>query len=269
MTLPPDPDGAAAPPLSPTDADGGADGVAAETDAAIRRADGRPLRLLTALEIRILGVLVEKERTVPDTYPLSLNALQSGCNQKSSRDPVMQASEADLLAGIDELRRLSLLVESSGGRVMRYAHNLDRVLGLSREAVALVTTLMLRGPQTAAELRANTERLARFADVSSVEGYLEQLASRGLGGLVLLLARRPGSRESRWAYCLAGPPGEAAGPDEGEGTGSRGGPNEATGVSDGAALAQRVAALEAEVAALRATLVMLCDSLGMERPAER
>lgn len=161
---------------------------------------------LSTLETRVLGVLVEKELTVPDVYPLSLNALTAGCNQKNNRDPLLQASEAEVQAAIDRLKPLSLVIESSGSRVMRYSQNVGRVLRVSSEAVALLATLWLRGPQTAAELRAASERLHRFADVSSVEGYLEQLAARAEdagGALVKLLARAPGAREPRWAQLLS------------------------------------------------------------------
>jgi uncharacterized protein YceH (UPF0502 family) len=171
------------------------------------------LPLLNPIETRVLGVLVEKERTVPDTYPLSLNALTAGCNQKNNRDPLMSASEGDVQAAIDRLRPLSLVIESSGSRVMRYSQNVQRVLKVPSEAVMLLATLWLRGPQTAAELRAAAERLHRFADVSSVEGYLEELATRPAeqgGPLVTLLARRPGMREQRWTHLLSGPPIEDA-----------------------------------------------------------
>ena len=166
------------------------------------------LPLLTLLECRVLGVLIEKEATVPDTYPLSLNALTSGCNQKNNRDPVLAATDADVQAAVDRLRPLSLVIESSGSRVMRYSQNVQRVLKVPSEAVALLAALWLRGPQTAAELRAASERLHRFADVSSVEGYLEQLANRAAeagGPLVVLLPRSPGMREQRWAHLLSGP----------------------------------------------------------------
>jgi uncharacterized protein YceH (UPF0502 family) len=156
---------------------------------------------LSLLEARILGVLVEKELTVPDIYPLSLNALTVGCNQKNNRNPVLNASDEDVQAAIDRLKPLSLLIESSGSRVMRYSQNVGRVLKVPSEAVALLAALWLRGPQTAAELRAATERLHRFADVSSVEGFLTQLAERSLesgGPLVRLLPRAHGARESRW-----------------------------------------------------------------------
>ena len=160
-------------------------------------------RALTPLEARVLGVLAEKQATVPDTYPLSLNALVAGCNQKTARDPVMNASEADVLVAVDSLKGLSLLVESSGSRVARYEHNLARGLVVPSQAVAILAVLMLRGPQTAAELRANCERLHRFADVSSVEGFLDELTARQ-PAMVVRLPRAPGSREARWAHLLCG-----------------------------------------------------------------
>jgi uncharacterized protein YceH (UPF0502 family) len=168
---------------------------------------------LSVLEARVLGVLVEKERTVPDIYPLSLNALTAGCNQKNNREPVMAASEAEVQAAVDRLKPLMLVIESSGSRVMRYSQNVARVLKVPTEAVALLATLWLRGPQTAAELRAASERLHRFADVGSVEGYLEQLAARAAeagGPLVRLLPRAPGAREQRWADLLTPPPAASA-----------------------------------------------------------
>ena len=161
---------------------------------------------LSLLEARILGVLLEKELTVPDIHPLSLNALTAGCNQKNNRNPVLSASEADVQAAIDRLRPLSLVIESSGSRVMRFSQNIGRVLKVPSEAVALLAALWLRGPQTAAELRAATERLHRFADVSSVEGFIQQLAERSLesdGPLVRLLPRAAGARESRWVDLLS------------------------------------------------------------------
>ena len=140
-----------------------------------------PLPQLTALQARVVAVLFEKEHTVPDTYPLSLNALVAGCNQKTSRDPVMDTSEREVQQALDELRQRSLVIESSGGRVMRYSHNLKRVLGVPSESVALLVTLMLRGPQTPGELRINCDRLQRFSDLSAMNGFLEELASRSQG----------------------------------------------------------------------------------------
>src|SRR6266404_6001111 len=118
-----------------------------------------PLPALSLLETRVLGTLVEKQHTVPDSYPLTLNALVSGCNQKTSRLPVMEATEAEVQASIDSLKSRNLVMETSGGRVARYAHNLERVLQVPSQAAALLTSLMLRGPQTAGELRISCDRL--------------------------------------------------------------------------------------------------------------
>ncbi|WP_028222705.1 YceH family protein [Paraburkholderia oxyphila] len=163
----------------------------------------RTLRALTPLEARIVGVLVEKQHTVPDTYPLSLNALTSGCNQKTARTPVMNVSEAEALSAIEDLKLVSLVFEGSSSRVPRFEHNLNRVLGVPAQAVALLTVLMLRGAQTGAELRLNSARLHGFADVSSVEAFLSELAERE-PPLVVKLPRAPGERESRWMHLLCG-----------------------------------------------------------------
>jgi uncharacterized protein len=197
------------------------------------------LRLLGALEARVLGVLVEKQATVPDTYPLSLNALVAGCNQKTARDPVMSASDDDVLTAIDGLKSLSLVFEGSGSRVVKFEHNTGRVLGVPSQAVALLATLMLRGPQTAAELRLNCERLHRFADISSVEGFLDELAAKE-PPRVVKLPRAPGSREPRWAHLLcsdAPPPSPSA-------------ELAVAASSNFEQLEARVAALEAQVAVL-------------------
>jgi uncharacterized protein len=216
------------------------------------------LPALSLLETRVLGVLVEKQLTVPDTYPLTLNALVAGCNQKTSRDPVLNASEAEVQATLDRLRALSLIVESSGGRVMRYGHNTERVLGIPSQSVALLATLMLRGAQTAAELRVNCERLHRFADISAVEGFLHELAGRAAGALVVLLPRQAGAREARWAHLLAGPVApEAVAPP-----GPETDPHAVT-VGEIAALKANLAHLESEVKSLRAVLAKVCAELGI------
>jgi uncharacterized protein YceH (UPF0502 family) len=129
------------------------------------------MRLLSPLEARVLGVLVEKQHTVPDTYPMSLNALVGGCNQKTARVPVIEASDGEVLTALDGLKGLSLVFEGSSSRVVKFEHNTGRVLQVPSQAVALLAVLMLRGPQTAAELRLNSERLHRFADISSVDGF--------------------------------------------------------------------------------------------------
>lgn len=165
-------------------------------------------RPLTPAEARVLATLMEKARTVPDSYPLTLNSLQTGCNQKSSRDPVMNLSEADISVAIDGLRELSLVVESSGSRVTRYEHNFQRVAGVPEQSAVLLGLLMLRGPQTAGELRINADRWYKFLDIASVEAFLEELQDRAEekgGPLVTKLPRAPGAREQRWAHLLCGP----------------------------------------------------------------
>jgi uncharacterized protein YceH (UPF0502 family) len=160
-------------------------------------------RPLSLIETRVLGTLYEKERTVPDSYPLTLNALVSGCNQKTSRSPVMEASEAEVQAALDSLKAFNLVMETSGGRVSRYSQNLERVLQVPSQSAAILTVLMLRGPQTAGELRINCERLHGFADISAVQGFLDELAGKSL---VVELPRLPGARENRWSHLLSGAP---------------------------------------------------------------
>lgn len=218
------------------------------------------LPVLSLLETRVLGVLAEKQRTVPDSYPLTLNSLVSGCNQKSSRDPVIEAAEAEVLVALDSLRGLSLIVETSGGRASRYAHNIERVLHIPTQSTALLALLMLRGPQTAGELRLNCERLHKFADISSVESFLVELAERAAGGLVVELPRQPGARENRWMHLLSGAPAieervhvrAASATPSGDVT-----------VGEIAALKANVARLEAEVSELRAMMGKLCAELGV------
>ena len=216
------------------------------------------LRTLSALELRALGVLVEKQHTVPDSYPMSVNALLAGCNQKTAREPVLQAGEAELLTALDGLKSLGLVIESSGHRVPRWEHNVARVLKLPGAAVALLTLLMLRGPQTAAELRGHAERLHRFADISSVEGFLEELAARpdeAGGPLVQRLARAPGEREARWAQCLGVlPEGAAAGATA---------PDDLITLGELAALKAQQQRLQAEVDELRTQLRRLAGELGV------
>jgi len=168
---------------------------------------GSTLPLLTPLEVRVLGVLAEKQLTTPDYYPLSLNALVAGCNQKSSRDPVMNVSEDEVQGVLDTLKDRKLVTNSWGAsrRVVRYSHNLPQVLGTDSGTTALLVTLMLRGPQTAGEMRTACERLHSFADLSSVDAYLAEMVSRPNGPLVVKLAKHPGSREHRWAHLLGGP----------------------------------------------------------------
>lgn len=199
---------------------------------------------LSFLEARILGVLIEKEKTTPDAYPLTLNSLTAGCNQKSARDPVTSVIDSEVQAALEDLRGRILVLETYGasGRVLRYAQNFGRVYGVPPASVALLAILVLRGPQTISELRANSERLYRFDDASSVEAYLEELATRSSGPLVTRLPRQAGAREQRWAHLLCG---AAALPTEAVRRQT---------VQEDTGLEERVARLELEVAELRAAI---------------
>jgi uncharacterized protein len=220
-----------------------------------------PLRILSPLETRVLGTLMEKARTVPDSYPLTLNSVVAGCNQKTSRDPLMNVSDAQAQEALDDLKLLSLVFETSGGRATRYEHNFQRVLGVPEQSAVILGLLMLRGPQTAGELRINTERWYRFADISSVEGFLDELQERTEdkgGPLVVKLARAPGAREQRWAHLLSGPVADTGGAVA----------SEAPSSGEIGALQSRLAAMETEVAALRQTVQRLCQEWGLSQPGQ-
>lgn len=212
------------------------------------------LPLLSPLQIRVLGVLAEKQLTTPDYYPLSLNALVAGCNQKTSRDPVMNVSEDDAKAALDTLNERKLVTQSWGAsrRVVRYAHNLPQVLNTDQGTTALIATLMLRGAQTAGELRTACERMYRFADLSSVDAYLNEMTLRPNGSLAVKLPKQSGSREHRWAHLLGGPV-DAALAQSGLASAPEG-------AADLAALRAEVASLREEVAGLRQAI---------ERPESR
>lgn len=164
---------------------------------------------LSDIEARVLSVLIEKEKTVPDSYPMSLNSLMVGCNQKTSRDPVMSLSEADISVALDSLQSHALVIITSGGRVMRYGQNARKVFKLPEQSVAILAVLMLRGAQTAGELRLNCDRLHSFADISSVDAFLEELAESE-EPWVVRLPKQAGSREHRWQHLLCGEPDLAA-----------------------------------------------------------
>ena len=214
------------------------------------------MRLLSPLEARVLGVLVEKQATVPDTYPMSLNALVGGCNQKTARSPVIEATEADVLGALDGLKGLSLVFEGSSSRVVKFEHNTGRVLKLPSQAVALLAVLMLRGPLTAAELRLNSERLHRFADISSVDGFLDEMACKD-PALVVKLARAAGEREARWAHLLCGEPVQPA-------ARLSAADNDSVGAGEMAALRAEQTRLAAEVAELKTLVQRLTRELGVD-----
>ena len=164
-------------------------------------------RALTPIEARCLATLMEKARTVPDSYPLSLNALVIGCNQKTSRDPLMEVTDDQAREAIGALKQLSLVFEGSSSRVPRYEHNFSRVFGTTEAQSVLLGLLMLRGPQTSAELRNNGDRWYKFADAVAVDAVLEELQQRGDDGgarYCIKLPRAPGAREQRWAHELSG-----------------------------------------------------------------
>ena len=214
-------------------------------------------RPLSPIAARVLATLMEKARTVPDSYPLTLNTLVLGCNQKTTRDPVMNVSDAQAQEALDELKYLSLVHEASGGRTTRWEHNFQRGVGVPEQSAVLLGLLMLRGPQTAGELRINAERWYRFADISSVEAFLDELQERSDekgGPLVVQLPRAPGAREQRWAHLLCGPVDASALLGNTTSSASAGSP----------ALQARVESLEAQVAALQATVQRLCAELGVE-----
>jgi uncharacterized protein YceH (UPF0502 family) len=218
------------------------------------------MRPLSPLEARVLGVLVEKQSTVPDTYPLSLNALVAGCNQKTARSPVIEATEAEVLVALDGLKSLSLVFEGSGSRVVKFEHNLARVLRVPVQAQALLSVLMLRGPQTSAELRLNCERLHRFADISSVEGFLDELAGKS-PPMVVKLARAGGERESRWAQLLCGEVAQPVARAAGAFTGTA---DDSVSAGELAALRAEMTRLADEMSALKETVQRLQRELGVE-----
>jgi uncharacterized protein YceH (UPF0502 family) len=219
------------------------------------------MRQLSLLEARVLGVLIEKAHTVPDSYPLSLNSLVSGCNQKTARDPVMNATDAEVQGAADALKALNLAFESSGSRVSRYEHNMGRALALPSQSVALLAVLMLRGPQTSSELRANCDRLHRFADVSSVEAFLDELAERAEekgGALVVKLPRAPGAREARWSHLLCGAVDVSALPMAAQS-------EDFVAASELAALRAQQLAMQSELDELRGLVEKLYSELGVVR----
>jgi hypothetical protein len=200
--------------------------------------------LLDAVEARVLGSLIEKEITTPEYYPLSLNALVNACNQKSSREPVMQLDEIVVRQALSHLEDLALASRVNDSRVIKFEHHARQLLDLRRPEIAVLCLLLLRGPQTVGELRNRSDRLYTFDDIASVQAALERMSRSDTGAdgkirtaLVIQLPRRPGEKESRYSHLLSGEPAIAASlPDSALGEPSR------------------MERLEAELAALRAAL---------------
>lgn len=160
--------------------------------------------ILSPIEARVLGSLIEKELSTPEYYPLTLNALLNACNQKSNRDPVMALGEEEILKALDNLRFEQLVHKSAEGvRATKYCHNLEGLFKLGPEAMAVMAELLLRGPQTQGELRSRTERMFKFIDLVAVEETILELTDRD-DPLVIRLPRQPGRKESRYAHLLSG-----------------------------------------------------------------
>lgn len=161
----------------------------------------RITRPLDAIEIRILGSLMEKQQATPEYYPMTVNAVVAACNQKSNREPVSEYPETEIRAALDRLQDSKLVWQILGSRVPRWEHNLDRLWQISPPQKALLTVLFLRGPQTAGEMRGRTDRLHPFASVDEVEQILRDLA-RESAPLVREQAKRPGHKETRWIHMV-------------------------------------------------------------------
>lgn len=212
-----------------------------------------------AVEIRVVGCLVEKQRTTPDAYPLSLNALRLACNQSTNRDPVVSYDEETVSEALRRTaqRGWTRLASGAGSRARKYRHLLPEALGLGDDELALLAVLMLRGPQTPGELKQRSERLHSFADLAAVQATLEQLVEREL---VVRHPRRAGQKEDRFEQLLGGET------TEGAPTGSHA-VAEPEPSSAGSADEDRLDRIEREIAALRAELSSLREALGEGNPS--
>ena len=210
-------------------------------------------RPLDAVEVRVLGALLEKQQATPEYYPLTLHALVAACNQKTNRDPVTELDEAAVLAALERLREHVLVWKTGGARAEKWEQNVDRRWGLDAATKAVLTLLLLRGEQTPGELRGRSDRLHAFASPGEVEDALQRLAA-GPEPLAAERARRPGQKESRWTH-LAGAP--AAGAPAAE-------PSRQPSAASAPDLASRLATLESAVAALSRDLAQLKEKLGEE-----
>ena len=207
---------------------------------------------LTPIQVRVLGCLMEKKETTPEQYPLTLNALRNACNQKTSRDPVVNYSEGEVGHTLRELEALDLVREEWGARVAKYQHLANKTLNLHSQGIALICTLMLRGPQTLGELKTNSHRLFDFSDLDDVQYALQQLIDRE-PAVVVALPKQPGQKEGRYAHLLAGEPDIPATPYR---------PAASAGFSSG--LEDRVTELETQLEDLQNRLKVLEDRLNPE-----
>lgn len=206
--------------------------------------------ILNAVEVRVVGSLVEKQVTTPEYYPLTLNALVNACNQISNRDPVVSYDDKTVARALESLRdkKLVRVVSTADGRVPKHRHVLDEVLGLKAAEIAVLCVLMLRGPQTVGEIRGRAERLYAFSALSFVESTLEDLANRAGQPLVVKLPRLAGQKESRYAHLLSG---------EVEAEERESAPRAEAATLEVRAENERIAKLESEVSALRDELTNL------------
>ena len=197
---------------------------------------------LSTVEVRVLGCLLEKEKTTPEYYPMTANALTNACNQKSSRDPVMELTQSLVIRAIYSLKDRGLVIERNdeGSRVSKYGHNFSNLMNATEAERAVLCILMLRGPQTAGEIKNRSERLADFKSPAEVESVLQTLATRADGPYTVLLPRQPGQKERRYAHLFSGDPTAAVSAPE----------PAAAPTPDGISLEERVMALEKRVAAL-------------------
>ena len=209
------------------------------------------------MELRVVACLVEKQRTTPDQYPLTLNSLRLACNQSTNRDPIVDYDEATIRSAIDRLtrRKWATLASWSTARSVKYKHLFDQALGLADPQLALMTVLILRGAQTPGELRQRTERIHRFASNDELERTLDELAERGL---CTRLERRPGERGQRYRHLLTEDDAAAPMPT----TAPAAGPTAAAPPPPSDGVEGRLAALEGEVASLRGELARLREELG-------
>jgi uncharacterized protein YceH (UPF0502 family) len=217
--------------------------------------DVPPARLprpLDTIEIRVLGALLEKQQTTPEYYPLTLNALVAACNQKSNRDPVLGLSEKEVREALERMREHVLVWQIGGSRSEKWEQNVEKRWELDSATRALMTLLLLRGPQTPGELRSRSDRLHAFASIADVEAALRRLAS-GPESLVVELPRAPGQKEARWTHLVGG---------SGSGSAAPAAPAPAPPAASSDPLASRVASLEGQVARLSRDLSDLKKKLG-------